>query len=154
MFANQDDFWTSDDSEEELEIEKSEVEEDEEKETKEEEEEDKEKKTKEEVEEEKKTKVEEKRGVDADKESEHKKDSSRKGMIRKKWSVEDESDVSNFREVIGYEPHEGRIDTESGGDDDDDVVLRYPYELDDFQKRAIMNIHRGDHVLVAAHTSA
>ncbi|KAJ1613530.1 mRNA translation inhibitor SKI2 SFII helicase [Cryptosporidium canis] len=161
MFANQDDFWTSDDSEEELEIEESEVEEDEEKETKEEvveEEEEEEKKTKDEVEEEeekKKTKEEEKRGVDAGGESEHKKDSSRKGMIRKKWSVEDESDVSNFREVIGYEPHEGRIGGGGDGDDDDDdVVLRYPYELDDFQKRAIMNIHRGDHVLVAAHTSA
>ncbi|KAF7456314.1 antiviral helicase [Cryptosporidium felis] len=75
-------------------------------------------------------------------------DEVKRSRIRKRWSVEDDQDVSGFRDILGYEPRD------SGDRMEEEGVLKYPYELDDFQKRAIINIHRGEHVLVAAHTSA
>lgn len=38
--------------------------------------------------------------------------------------------------------------------DRDKLVLEYPFELDTFQKQAIMRLERKEHVFVAAHTSA
>lgn len=52
------------------------------------------------------------------------------------WAFIDESDVSDFGSLI-TEP-----------------AMTYPFELDDFQKRAILNIEQGNSVFVAAHTSA
>ncbi|CRG99309.1 helicase with Zn-finger motif, putative [Plasmodium relictum] len=55
--------------------------------------------------------------------------------IRKKWVIEDNySDVSNFCK--------------------DDLLLKYDFELDDFQKRSINHLNNFKHVFVAAHTSA
>jgi len=63
---------------------------------------------------------------------------ARSRRIRKRWNVEDTSDPSLFDAEV---PDEHRACT-------------FPFELDDFQKRAIRRVHRGDYVLVAAHTSA
>lgn len=52
------------------------------------------------------------------------------------WAFIDESDVSDFGSLI-TEP-----------------AMTYPFELDDFQKRAVLNIEHGNSVFVAAHTSA
>ncbi|KNA00550.1 DEAD/DEAH box helicase [Plasmodium vivax North Korean] len=55
--------------------------------------------------------------------------------IRKKWVIEDNhSDVSNFSQ--------------------NDLLLSYDFELDDFQKRSIKHLNNFKHVFVAAHTSA
>lgn len=35
-----------------------------------------------------------------------------------------------------------------------DLIIDYPFELDDFQKRAIYHLHNMKHVFVAAHTSS
>ncbi|KAH8584535.1 mRNA translation inhibitor SKI2 SFII helicase [Cryptosporidium sp. chipmunk genotype I] len=148
MFANQEDFWTSDE-EEELEEEEEEVEEEEEGlEVKEVEKSNQDEGCLDFVEEVSRMSLQE-RGNTGESEEEGRK---KKGMIRKKWSIEDERDVSNFRGIIGYEPCEK--DTLENSENLENVVLKYPYELDDFQKRAVINIHNGDHVLVAAHTSA
>ncbi|KAK9173331.1 mRNA translation inhibitor SKI2 SFII helicase [Cryptosporidium meleagridis] len=161
MFANQDDFWTSDEEEEEEveeegeeeeveEGEGEEVEEVEEEGDKDEGEEDQKKDLN--MAEEKVSRISLRDVKEREENGEEEERKKKKGLIRKKWSIEDERDVSNFREIIGYEPciKEYSEDLEDLGS----VVLKYPYELDDFQKRAIINIHNGDHVLVAAHTSA
>ncbi|KJP89409.1 hypothetical protein AK88_00852 [Plasmodium fragile] len=55
--------------------------------------------------------------------------------IRKKWVIEDNhSDVTNFSQ--------------------NDLLLSYDFELDDFQKRSIKHLNNFKHVFVAAHTSA
>lgn len=58
------------------------------------------------------------------------------GGEENQWAFLDESDVSDFAERIP-EPAVG-----------------FPFELDDFQKRAILQIERQNSVFVAAHTSA
>ena len=52
------------------------------------------------------------------------------------WAVLDTSDVSDFDEVVPA------------------PALRWPFELDVFQKRAVVHLERGENVFVAAHTSA
>ncbi|OII78370.1 DEAD DEAH box helicase family protein [Cryptosporidium andersoni] len=74
-------------------------------------------------------------------------------MIRKRWSIEDTSDTSKFIEIIGYNPYIDDSDSICNIDQSD-IILKYPFKLDNFQKRAIIRIHQGDHVLIAAHTSA
>ncbi|KAL7066844.1 DEAD/DEAH box helicase family protein [Cryptosporidium serpentis] len=74
-------------------------------------------------------------------------------MIRKRWSIEDISDTSKFIEIIGYNPYINDSDFICNVDQSN-IILKYPFKLDHFQKRAIIRIHQGDHVLVAAHTSA
>ncbi|EUD67923.1 adenosinetriphosphatase [Plasmodium inui San Antonio 1] len=55
--------------------------------------------------------------------------------IRKKWVIEDNhSDVTKFSQ--------------------NDLLLSYDFELDDFQKRSIKHLNNFKHVFVAAHTSA
>ncbi|KAK6589055.1 mRNA translation inhibitor SKI2 SFII helicase [Cryptosporidium xiaoi] len=84
-------------------------------------------------------------------------DESKKKQIRKRWSVEDNRDLSNFYDILGYDPHlksEYENENIEYSYDVDNIVIMYPFELDDFQKRAVVNIHTGNHVLVAAHTSA
>ncbi|KAL3128840.1 mRNA translation inhibitor SKI2 SFII helicase [Cryptosporidium hominis] len=163
MFANQDDFWTSDEEEEEEEeVEEEEVEEEEveEEEVEGEEVEGEEDKDEEkndqnndlDMVEEKVSRISLKEGKEREENGEEEERKKKKGLIRKKWSIEDERDVSDFREIIGYEPFKKEDLDDS--EDLENVVLKYPYELDDFQKRAVINIHNGDHVLVAAHTSA
>ena len=53
-----------------------------------------------------------------------------------KWAFEDESDVSDFHTRLS-EP-----------------ALTYPFELDVFQKRAVLHVDNHESVFVAAHTSA
>ncbi|EDO06191.1 helicase with zinc finger motif protein [Babesia bovis T2Bo] len=55
-----------------------------------------------------------------------------KQYIRTKWSVVDDSSTPEL----------------------EDLVIEYPFELDDFQKRAIYHLHKMKHVFVAAHTSS
>ncbi|EEA04782.1 DEAD/DEAH box helicase family protein [Cryptosporidium muris RN66] len=74
-------------------------------------------------------------------------------MIRKRWSIEDTSDTSKFIEIIGYNPYIDDSDSICNIDQSN-IILKYPFKLDHFQKRAIIRIHQGDHVLIAAHTSA
>lgn len=52
------------------------------------------------------------------------------------WATQDRLDVSNFHQAIPQ------------------MAIKYPFELDVFQKEAIMHIERGESVFVAAHTSA
>lgn len=54
----------------------------------------------------------------------------------KKWSILDQSDVSDFHKRVP------------------DMAFKYPFELDSFQKRAVVHLERHENVLVAAHTSA
>lgn len=54
----------------------------------------------------------------------------------KTWGIVDNSDVSNFRQLL---PH---------------MAQEFPFELDDFQKRAVLHLERGESVYVCAHTSA
>ncbi|KAF4711692.1 hypothetical protein FOZ63_009533, partial [Perkinsus olseni] len=59
------------------------------------------------------------------------------GKIRVHWAKSDDNtDVSNFREELGP------------------PAMEFPFELDDFQKRAVLRVSHGDSVFVAAHTSA
>ena len=58
------------------------------------------------------------------------------GPRETQWAVLDEQDMSNFHELVP-EP-----------------VIEYPFELDDFQKRAVYHLERRESVFVAAHTSA
>jgi hypothetical protein len=58
------------------------------------------------------------------------------GQTAREWAAMDVSDVSRFREHV---PH---------------MALEFAFELDTFQKAAIMHIERDESVLVAAHTSA
>lgn len=53
-----------------------------------------------------------------------------------KWAAMDSTDTSKFREAVPQ------------------PAISYPFELDHFQKAAIMHIEKGESVLVAAHTSA
>lgn len=59
-------------------------------------------------------------------------------LIRKRWVLEDNRDVSNFDTIL---PPEQR-------------AMIHPFELDPFQKRAILHVEKGEHVFVCAHTSA
>ena len=52
------------------------------------------------------------------------------------WGVVDNSDTSNFRHLV---PHPAQ---------------EFSFELDDFQKRSIVHLERGEDVYVCAHTSA
>eukprot|EP00918_Siedleckia_nematoides_P101961 GHVU01222752.1.p2 GENE.GHVU01222752.1~~GHVU01222752.1.p2 ORF type:complete len:244 (+),score=72.55 GHVU01222752.1:2218-2949(+) len=58
-------------------------------------------------------------------------------MIRRKWVVEDRTNVDDFNETT--RPN---------------MVVQFPFELDDFQKRAVRRLEAGESVFVAAHTSA
>lgn len=58
------------------------------------------------------------------------------GREKSQWAFLDETDVSDFAERIP-EP-----------------AIKFPFELDDFQKRAILQIEQQNSVFVAAHTSA
>ena len=52
------------------------------------------------------------------------------------WSAIDTTDVSDFKSLVPT------------------MAIEYPFELDDFQKRAIYRLERNENVFVAAHTSA
>ncbi len=52
------------------------------------------------------------------------------------WAVMDRIDVTNFRELVP------------------NMAIEYPFELDTFQKEAIVHLERRECVFVAAHTSA
>lgn len=52
------------------------------------------------------------------------------------WAIMDNSDVSNFEEIVP------------------EMALEYPFDLDVFQKRAVCHLENGESVFVAAHTSA
>lgn len=52
------------------------------------------------------------------------------------WGIVDNSDMSHFRSLV---PH---------------LAQEFPFELDDFQKRSIVHLERGESVYVCAHTSA
>lgn len=52
------------------------------------------------------------------------------------WSSIDTTDVSDFKALVPT------------------MAIEYPFELDDFQKRAIYRLERNENVFVAAHTSA
>ena len=52
------------------------------------------------------------------------------------WAVLDDSDTSNFHDVVPQ------------------MAIHFPFELDPFQKRAVVHLERGESVFVAAHTSA
>ena len=54
------------------------------------------------------------------------------------WAVRDESDTSNFDQLIP----------------EADRPITYDFPLDTFQRRAVINIWQGRHVFVSAHTSA
>lgn len=54
----------------------------------------------------------------------------------KSWAVIDNLNVSNFKEMIP------------------NMAQEYPFELDEFQKRAICRLEQGNCVFVSAHTSA
>ena len=56
--------------------------------------------------------------------------------MAEKWAFEDDSDVADFHDRVP------------------DMVLKYPFELDAFQKRAVLHVHHDECVFVAAHTSA
>lgn len=55
---------------------------------------------------------------------------------KEQWAFTEPIDVSNFYQDIP------------------DMALTYPFELDGFQKQAILHLERGESVFVAAHTSA
>lgn len=52
------------------------------------------------------------------------------------WAIVDNCDMAQFRELV---PH---------------MAQEFPFELDDFQKRSIVHLERGESVFVCAHTSA
>ena len=52
------------------------------------------------------------------------------------WAVVDNCDMAQFSELV---PH---------------MAQEFPFELDDFQKRSIVHLERGESVFVCAHTSA
>ena len=52
------------------------------------------------------------------------------------WVIKDDLDVKNFNELIP------------------DPAVKYNFELDEFQKRAVYRLEQGNCVMVAAHTSA
>lgn len=68
--------------------------------------------------------------------SRRKKRAASLGVKEETWGILDSSDVSDFRSLVP------------------DPALSFPFELDDFQKRAIVHIENNEHVFVAAHTSA
>lgn len=53
-----------------------------------------------------------------------------------KWVIADNIKMDNFKELV------------------QDPAIEYPFELDDFQKRAVYRLEQGNCVMVAAHTSA
>lgn len=59
-----------------------------------------------------------------------------KEVIRENWAEIDQLDISNFSELIP------------------DPAVTYPFELDDFQKKAIYRVQNKQNCFVAAHTSA
>ncbi|XP_057289644.1 SKI2 subunit of superkiller complex protein-like [Hydractinia symbiolongicarpus] len=59
-----------------------------------------------------------------------------KANEKKQWAILDNSDVKDFHRQVP------------------DMAFKYPFELDSFQKRAILHLERHENVLVAAHTSA
>lgn len=54
------------------------------------------------------------------------------------WAIQDNFDLTNFYDLLPKNR----------------FALDYPFELDDFQKRAILHLERKESVFVAAHTSA
>lgn len=52
------------------------------------------------------------------------------------WVIKDDLDVKNFDKLIP------------------DPAVKYNFELDEFQKRAVYRLEQGNCVMVAAHTSA
>jgi antiviral helicase SKI2 len=67
---------------------------------------------------------------------------SRRGQVAEdddkdeKWVVTDKMSMKNFNQLV------------------QDPAIEYPFELDDFQKRAVYRLEQGNCVMVAAHTSA
>lgn len=57
---------------------------------------------------------------------------------KEEWAINDKADMSNFDLLV---PKANR-------------AIVYPFEMDDFQKRAVYRLEKGDSVFVAAHTSA
>jgi antiviral helicase SKI2 len=57
---------------------------------------------------------------------------------RFQFALEDESDLANFYDELPREK----------------FAIQYPFELDPFQKRAILHLEKKESVFVAAHTSA
>ncbi len=55
---------------------------------------------------------------------------------RKVWAETSKMNVADFHREV---PH---------------PAIQYPFELDDFQKKAVMHLEKGESVFVAAHTSA
>uniref|UniRef100_A0A7S1PGH6 RNA helicase n=1 Tax=Percolomonas cosmopolitus TaxID=63605 RepID=A0A7S1PGH6_9EUKA len=53
-----------------------------------------------------------------------------------RWAVVDNTDVSNFRDLVPQ------------------MAIEYPFDLDDFQKRAVYHLENSESTFVAAHTSA
>ena len=53
-----------------------------------------------------------------------------------KWVITDNMSMKNFSQLV------------------QDPAIEYPFELDDFQKRAVYRLEQGNCVMVAAHTSA
>lgn len=58
------------------------------------------------------------------------------GGEKDKWAFVDEDDIDDFHERVP------------------DMALRFPFQLDPFQKRAILHVEQRNSVFVAAHTSA
>ncbi|KAH3760431.1 antiviral helicase [Pelomyxa schiedti] len=56
--------------------------------------------------------------------------------VKSQWAIADTTDVTNFRDIVP------------------DMVIEYPFELDEFQKRSVIHLEAGESVFVAAHTSA
>jgi antiviral helicase SKI2 len=54
------------------------------------------------------------------------------------YAVEDVSDLTNFYDLLPKEK----------------FAFQYPFELDEFQKKAILHLEKKESVFVAAHTSA
>eukprot|EP01088_Endostelium_zonatum_P017135 TRINITY_DN4905_c1_g1_i1.p1 TRINITY_DN4905_c1_g1~~TRINITY_DN4905_c1_g1_i1.p1 ORF type:complete len:1322 (-),score=354.13 TRINITY_DN4905_c1_g1_i1:6-3947(-) len=59
-----------------------------------------------------------------------------RGNKKFEWATTEHVDVSNFDELVP------------------DPVIKYPFDLDVFQKEAVYHLERGESVFVAAHTSA
>eukprot|EP00516_Mucochytrium_quahogii_P006056 CAMPEP_0203754358 /NCGR_PEP_ID=MMETSP0098-20131031/7960_1 /ASSEMBLY_ACC=CAM_ASM_000208 /TAXON_ID=96639 /ORGANISM=" , Strain NY0313808BC1" /LENGTH=1330 /DNA_ID=CAMNT_0050645317 /DNA_START=642 /DNA_END=4631 /DNA_ORIENTATION=- len=64
------------------------------------------------------------------------KNSAKQGTDDNKWAVTQPVDTSTFSQRV---PH---------------PAIEYPFELDDFQKQAVLHLENGESVFVAAHTSA
>jgi len=60
------------------------------------------------------------------------------GVPQYEWAIQDNLDLTNFYDLLPKSR----------------FAIDYPFELDDFQKRAILHLERKESVFVAAHTSA